>query len=328
MSRDPYWKIFAALILLGGFGAAPVAAADQYPSKPVTIVVPYQPGGGLDLAVRSIANVLREQTGQPFIVENRSGASGKVGSRYVLGMPPDGYTLLADTDTFVTNAALERRDLQVGRDMVAGASLTAVPLVIAVNPSLPVHSIAELVDYLKTTPNQQSYSSCGIGTVMHLVAELFKQVAKVQMAHVPYAGCAHAINDGLGGHVPILFNTAANVVPYAQAGKLRILAVTRPASLEGIQEKVPVLYELPGFENVRGQSWAGIFLPVGAPATLVDRINDLVSKAKQDSRVVSQFQRATQTSLEMSPKEFTEFANAELVRWRKVVETANITAEN
>lgn len=327
MTPKYYRVAIAAVALLFG-SASHLMAQDKYPNRPVTLVVPYNAGGGLDRLARNLAPILQEQTGQPFVVDNRPGASGEIGVRHVMESPADGYTILLNNNTMITNAALQERNIDFGTDMIAVIPTNSVPLGIAVHPSIPAKSIPELVDYIKAQSGVVTYSSCGTGTVMHLAGELFKQVAKVNMEHVSYPGCGPAMTDGLGGHVPILFNTLSNILPQAQGGALRLLAVTGPIEVTGVENEVSVIYKLPGYEKVRGEIFGGIFVSPKTPDDMVAQIYKIFDAALADPRAKSYIDKTMQLTPKMTTPEFTAFANEELAAWKDVVQKAGLQQKN
>jgi tripartite-type tricarboxylate transporter receptor subunit TctC len=221
-------RLFAASLLSLAAGAA---MAQAYPTKPVTIIVPWPPGGPSDIAARPLAKGLSEQLGKPFVVENRGGASGNIGTAQVVNSPPDGYTLLVTSSSpIVINPFLfKNMPFDPQKDLAPITNVLRVPLVLAVHPSVPAKNLKELIDYIKKQGGKFQYASAGNGTPQHLTAELFKTAAKLDMVHVPYKGSAPALTDALGGHVPMVFDSTVAIVPHLKAGKLRPIAIPAAA---------------------------------------------------------------------------------------------------
>ncbi|MGO7133563.1 Bug family tripartite tricarboxylate transporter substrate binding protein [Rhizobium leguminosarum] len=315
----------AAALALASF--AQCVEAQTYPDKPVTVIVPFAAGGGIDVLARVIASSLQEVSGQSFVVENVPGATGEIGAKKVSGAKPDGYVLLATNDSVATNAAMKREALTVEAKLKPVSGLYTTPLAIAVHPSVPARTFEELIQYLRDAKSDQFYSSCGVGTVQNITAELVKQIAKVKIGHISYKGCGPAMTDGLGGHVPILFNTVPNVLPQAQSGGLRILAVTVPIEATVDGKPIPVLSQIPGFENVKTGVWTGLFAPPGTPDRIVDQINELLAKAKGSAAVIKHIQKVQMTDMPYSKAEFGVFVDAEASKLLQVVVAADIKPE-
>ena len=311
-----------ALSLAWAAGLTSAGLAAGYPDRPVTLVLPNSAGGGLDLIARNMAVVLQEQTGQPFIIDNRPGALGEIGERYVAESKPDGYTLLFQNNSLVTRpAVMENRRFKLGEKLVGVAALVTVPSGLAVHPSIPANSVEELYAYIRANPGKHfAYSSCGTGSSIHLIGELLKHVEKVEnVEHVSYNGCGPGIADALGGHVPIAFNSVAGMVQHAQAGTLRLLGVTRKIDIEGVKNNIEVFADLPGMELARDADvWSGVFAPVGTPPELIERINEVFAKAASDPRILEYFKKGFQVPLKMTPKEFTDYVNFDFQRWHKI----------
>jgi tripartite-type tricarboxylate transporter receptor subunit TctC len=253
------------------------AAAQTYPSKPITIVIGYTPGAVSDLAARTIADGLNQAWGQPVIVDNRPGSGGNIGAGYVARAAPDGYTIMVGTDaTMASNVHLYKH---VGFDPVkdfapvihAGANI----ICLAVSAQLPIHSVADVIAYAKANPGKLSYGTSGTGSPHHLAGELLRQKTGVDITHVPYRGGGAAVNDLLGGHIGMAFLSLSAAVPHLNTGKIRIVAMvekTRYAALPNI----PTIGEtVPGFEM---SSWIGIFAPAGTPADVIAKLNDGIAK--------------------------------------------------
>ena len=240
-----------------------IASAQTYPTRPVRLVVGFAAGQAIDILARLIAQSLSERFGQQFIVENRPGGGGNIATEAVVRAPPDGYTLLAVGSNNMINATLyEKLNFDFIRDIALVASIYRVPQVMEVNPSFPAKTLPELIAYAKANPGKINFASAGNGSVAHVTAELFKMMAGVNMQHVPYRGAAPALTDLLGGQVHLMFDNMPSSIEHIRAGRLRPLAVTATARLEGLPDVPTVADFLPGFET---SAWAGIGAPKNTP---------------------------------------------------------------
>jgi len=293
--------------------------AQAWPSRPIRLVVPYPAGGPTDILGRVIAQKLTESLGQPVTVDNRPGASGNVGSDLVAKAPADGYTLvLGNNATHATNESLfPNMPYQTLRDFTPIALVATVTNMVTVHPSVPARSVAELVAHAKANPGKLNYGSTGNGSAAHLIGELFKATAGVDIVHVPYRGSAPAVTDLLAGQVQVMFATLPTVLPHVQDNKLRGLAITAPARLAS-QPAVPTLVES-GFAGLVADAWFGLLAPAGTPAEIVNRLGQDTVKAVQaeDSRrtlAAQGFEVTTNT-----PAQFAEHIRGEIAKWAKVI---------
>jgi tripartite-type tricarboxylate transporter receptor subunit TctC len=314
--------VYKLLVVLTGavlLLAHPDRLAQAYPNKPIRLVSAFPAGGGNDVLARIVAAKLAENLGQPVIVENRVGASGNIGASYVAKSPPDGYTLLFANNTIVSNPAIGKVPFDVLMDFVPVGMVGSTATAIAVHPSVPATNMQQLLELLAKNPGKFSYSSCGAGTTMHLVAELMKQQAKLDVAHVAYRGCAPALADGLAGHVPILFNTYSNVRAAAAEGKLRVLAFTSPRR-SSLAPTVPTLGEVsPQLRDVLGETWSGVLAPAGVPPSIVQKLNTELNAVLSMPDVRSRLE-ATSTEVQpMTPAQVGELMRGELERWTRLV---------
>jgi tripartite-type tricarboxylate transporter receptor subunit TctC len=302
------------------------AAAQDYPAKPVRMIIPFPPGGGSDVAGRVVATALSERLGRQVIVDNRAGAGGVIGSELAANAPKDGYTLLVVSLAHTVNPWLY--DLK-GRyhpikSFVPVAAMAASPVVLVVNPSVPVQSVADLVALARKQPGRLQYASAGVGSVTHLAGELFKYTAKVDMLHVPFKGAGPATLDVVGGHTNLLFGGLLATVPQVRSGKLRALGV---GSLKRnpVLPDVPAIAEsVPGYETV---NWFGLVAPAGTPAALVDRLHREVTAVQNLPDVQKQFDADGATLLRMSPAGFGAFMTADMNKWERVVKEGGIKAQ-
>ena len=260
-----------------------IASAQTYPTRPVRLVVGFAAGQAIDILARLIAQSLSERFGQQFIVENRPGGGGNIATEAVVRAPPDGYMLLAVGSNNMINATLyEKLNFDFIRDIALVASIYRVPQVMEVNPSFPAKTLPELIAYAKANPGKINFASAGNGSVAHVTAELFKMMAGVNMQHVPYRGAAPALTDLLGGQVHLMFDNMPSSIEHIRAGRLRPLAVTATARLEGLPDVPTVADFLPGFET---SAWAGIGAPKNTPAEIIDQLNRETNAALADPKL-------------------------------------------
>jgi len=317
------------LQLAAGAAVLPVtsrlALAETYPSRPVRVLVGFTPGGPTDIAARLIAQWLSDRLGQPFIVDNRPGAATNIATEAVAHAPPDGYTLLAAVSSNAINPALYT-DLTFSftRDIAMVAELQTTPMVLEVNPSVPVSTVPELIAYAKANPNKVTLASFGTGTIAHVGGELFKMNAGIQMVHVPYRGSAPMVSDLLAGQVQVAFDNLPSSIEFIRQGKLRALAVTTSKRWPALPD-VPALSEFqPGFEaNV----WVGIAAPRGTPAEIIERVNRAVGTVLADARLIARFAELGGVPMPMRPEEFGALLTSEVAKWAKVVKLAGLKPE-
>jgi tripartite-type tricarboxylate transporter receptor subunit TctC len=319
-------RIAAGVVAGAAFLAAAAAWGQAYPNRPVKLVSPFPPGGGSDVVARILAPKLLEATGQQFVVENRTGAAGNVGAEYVAKSPPDGYTLLVANNTVVTNPAVAKAPFDVVKDFAPVALVGSTAVALAVHPAFPAKSVDELVKLARENPGKYSYSSCGNGTAMHLAGELFKQLAIVDIVHIAYRGCGPAIVDGVGGQVPILFNTITNTAPQSKGGKLRILALASPTR-SPVDKALPVIAESAGFEGFDADIWFGILAPAGTPPDVVQKLNAEIGRALASQDVQERLAAQLFAIQTATPAAFGDLIKRDLARWSKLVKEAGIKGD-
>jgi tripartite-type tricarboxylate transporter receptor subunit TctC len=300
-------------------------AQGAYPNKPVRLITQFPPGGGTDIVARLFAPKLAETFGQQFVVENRVGAAGNIGADLVAKSAPDGYTLLVGNNTIVTNPAVQKTPFDVVKDFDPIAIVGATAIALVVHPSMPVHSVKELIALAKKEPGKLSYSSCGTGTAMHLAAELLGREAKIDMIHVPYRGCGPAIADGVAGQVPILFNTITNTYPQAQGGRLRIVAIAS-ATRSPVDASLPTIAEA-GFAGFDADIWFGFLAPAGTPKEIVSRLNAELNRIVRLPDIQERMKVQLFSSRISTPAEFAQIIQSDLAKWSKLVRDANIKAD-
>jgi len=307
--------------LAGGAAALPtfsrIARAQAYPSRPVRIVVGFAPGGPNDITARLIGQWLSERLGQSFVIENRPGAGGNIGTEAVVNAAPDGYTLLMATSANAINATLyEKLNFNFIRDLAPVAGIMRVPGVMEVHPSFPAKTVPEFIAYAKANPGKINYASGGNGTTQHISAELFKMLASVNMQHVPYRGAGPALADLLGGQVQVMFDTLGASIEYIRAGKLHALAVTTAIRSQTLPELPTVSEFLPGYE---ASASYGIAAPRNLSAQTIEKLNREINAALADSKMKARLAEMGGIVEPGSPGDFGKFIAAETEKWSKVV---------
>lgn len=304
---------------------APALAA--FPEKPVTVVVPFPPGGSTDTIARTMANRMSASLGQAFVVENQPGATGAIGATRVKRAAPDGYTILvASIGVFATNPFLQK-GLQYDPMKDFDLMMVAVraPNVLVVNPDVPARNVAELIDYLRKNPDKVSFASSGAGSSDHLTAALFWQKTGTTGIHVPYKGGAPAIQDLIAGHSQVSFQNINAVLNHIKAGKLKALAVTGDKR-SAVLPDVPTLSEA-GVKGADVFSWQGVAAPKGLPRDVKDKLHGAMVKALQDPEVAKNLGDQGIEVVANTPEQFTQFLQQELAKWKAVIETGKITVD-
>lgn len=296
--------------------------SQTYPARPVRLVAPFPAGGTVDVYARLIGQALSERLGQPFIIENRAGAGGNIGTESVVNAVPDGYTLLQITSSNAWNTTLyPRLSFNFQRDIVPIASIQQSPGILAVHPSFPSKSVPELIAYARANPGAVNMASGGVGSGAHVYGELFKMMTGVDMLHVPYRGGAPALVDLLAGQVSLMFDTFSTSIEHVRSGRLRALAVTSAARV-GVLPDIPAVGEfVPGYEAT---GWQGIGGPRGMPAHVVDKLNKEVSAILSEPRVRTRIADLGGNVFESSPAEFERFIAEYIDKWAKVIDRAGV----
>ena len=317
------------LRLAAGAAALPamprVARAQAYPSRPVRIVVGFPAGGATDIQARLMGQWLSDRLGQQFIIENRAGASGNIGTEAVAKAPADGYTLLQIVTPHAINAALySNLNFDFARDIAPVICAARLAYVVVVHPSVPVATIPELIAYAKANPGKINYGSAGHGTPQNIACELFKMMAGVNLVHVPYRGGAPATTDLLGGHLQVIFSPVSESIEHIKAGKLRALAVTTAARLDVLPDVPPIADFVPGYE---ASGFAGIGAPRGTPAEIIDMLNKELNAGLADSKIKGRIVELGGTVLGGSPAAFGTILTEAIDKWTKVIKFAGIKVE-
>ncbi len=301
------------------------ASALDYPTRPVRIIAGFAAGGGVDVTARLIGQWLTDRLGQSFVIENRPGAGGNIGTEAVVNAAPDGYTLLLATVPNAVNASLyEKLSFNFIRDIVPVAGVIRVPMVILLNPSVPAATVAEFISYAKANPDRVNMASAGNGSAPHMAGELFKMMAGVNLVHVPYRGQGPALTDLLGGQVQALFAATPGTTEYITTGKLRALAVTSGSRAEMLPELKTVGDFVPGYE---ASQWYGIGVPRNTPVEIVDKLNKEINTAIADPAMKARFAAIGGEPLPGSPAEFGKLISEETEKWGRVVRAAGIKPE-
>jgi tripartite-type tricarboxylate transporter receptor subunit TctC len=317
------------LKLAGALITAPVlprpASALDYPTRPTKIVAGFAAGGGVDITARLIGQWLADRLGQPFVVENRTGAGGNIGTEAVVNAAPDGYTLLLATVPNAVNASLyQKLSFNFVRDIAPVAGVIRVPMVVLVNPAVPAQTLAEFIAYAKANPGKVNMASAGSGSAPHMAGELFKMMTAVDMVHVPYRGQGPALSDLLGGQVQVLFAAAPGTADYVKTGKLRALAVTTAARMPDLPEIPTVGDVVPGYE---ASQWYGFAAPKNTPAEIVDKLNREINAAIADPGMKAKLAAIGGEPMPGSPADFGRLIADETEKWGKVVRTGGLKPE-
>jgi tripartite-type tricarboxylate transporter receptor subunit TctC len=307
-------------------GAMVRAQGQEYPSRTVTIVVPFGAGGSADVYARLLAEKLGHDTGKTFIVENRPGAGAVIGTQYVAKAAPDGYTLLMMSNTQTVNESLVRnKPYALMRDFVAVAPVNEAPLVLVERTTLAPKTLPELIQYAKANPGKLNYASSGTGTPYHMAGELFKSMAGLDIAHIPYKSSGGARTDVLGGQVDLMFDAVSTMADLVGTSKVRPLATTGKVR-SGVLPNVPTMAEL-GLPDYNATLWLGILAPRGTPQPVVDLLNQKIAKVVNDPAVKAQWAKSGLDGLTMTPAAFTQFLAQDIAKWQKIVESARITVD-
>jgi tripartite-type tricarboxylate transporter receptor subunit TctC len=317
------------LQLAAGAAALPalsrIARAQPYPSRPVRIIVGFPPGGPSDLLARLIGQWLADHLGQPFIVENRPGASGNIAVEAVIRAPADGYTLLLVVPgNAIADLLSDKLGFSLLRDTAPVSGISNGPLVMEVNPAVPVHTVPEFIAYAKARPGEINFASPGIGATIHLCGELFNIMAGVKMVHVPYRGNAPAVTDLIAGQVQLMFADTPSSIEHVRAGKLRALAVTSATRSEVLPDAPTVSEFLPGFQ---AGNWFGVAAPKSTPPEIVDKLNKEINLALADPKTKARLADLGAAPLVGSPADYGRFMAAEADRWGKVIRTLGIKVD-
>lgn len=308
--------------------AAPLPVLSQaFPARPIRMIVPFPPGPALDLVARLVAMKMGESLGQPIVVENRSGANGAIGSELVARAAPDGYTLLAATaSTHVTSVFLTRNlPYDPQKDFTPITASVEPVTCLVVNASVPANSVKELIDHARRNPGKLSYGSSGVGSVFHMMGELFKQTTGVDIVHVPYKGVVPAMSDVAAGQITMTFISVSNAIPHLRAGKVKILATLEPGRYAGLPGVPSIVESVPGFH--KPASWFGFFGPAGLTQPILARLNAEMVKALNAPEVRSKLEDVGFAVIGDTPEQFAALIKAGMQQYGGIIKAAGIQPE-
>ena len=319
-------RLFKLLWMLAMLATSTCVLAQGWPSKPVTLIVPFAPGGTTDIVARPYAQALSQELGQPVVVENRAGAGGTLAAGVAAHAPPDGYTLFVATVAHTMATSLYRQlPYDFERDFVPITILATVPNILIVNPSVPAKSVRELIDYAKANPGKLAYGSAGNGSTEHLSAELFKSMAGVDMVHIPYKGGAPMMTDLIGGQIQVAIETSGSAAPHIKAGKVRALAVTTTTRSPAFPE-VPTLAES-GLKGYDVTTWYAILAPRGTPEEIIAKLYNATAKILRTPDMKQRLEQFGGEPGGLAPEQFAVFIKSETAKWAKVVKESKATVD-
>lgn len=316
--------------VLAGVGAAtwPLAsiAQDKYPTRPVTVIVPQAAGGANDAIARIVGQKLGEQMGQPFVVENRPGAGGNIGTGQAAKARPDGYTVMLTADSaYVINPSLYK---SVGfdplKDFVPVSPVATAGYVLVAHPSFPAKNVAELVELAKKQPNKITIASAGNGTLNHLIGEMLQQATGIQLVHVPYKGASAAVTDVVGGQVPVSVQSLPSSIAFIRSGKLKVLGVVNEKHVAALPDQPTIGETVKGFGTT---PWYGVFVPAGTPRPIIQQLNAEIAKALESKDVQEKLAGVGCEPYRSSPEQFAALVRAELPRWARIVKESGATVD-
>ena len=314
-----------ALAMLS-FAAAAPCTAQEYPSHPIKMIVPFGAGGPTDIFTRLLAEELRKALKEPFVMENRPGAGTIIGTEAAAKSPPDGYTLLMISATQTTTETLvPNKSYKLLRDFVPVASLLNSELVMVVHPSVPVNTVEEFIALAKSKPGALNYASSGVGSNYHMAGELFKNLTGTDILHVPYKGSSGARNDIISGQIEMMFDSVPSMAPMIQAGRVKALATTGKMR-SAILPDIPTLSEagVPGYEAT---IWIGVMAPAGTPQSIVTLLNTEINKILARADVVEAWRKQGATAMSMTPEQFGGYVQSEIDKWARVIKANGIKPE-
>jgi tripartite-type tricarboxylate transporter receptor subunit TctC len=307
------------------FAAQSTGAADTFPNKPIRAIVPFAPGGGLDITTRLIGQRLTERWGQNVVVDTRPGAATIVGTEIASRALPDGYTILMITTTFAINPSLYRKlPYDPDKDFTPLTQLNSQPNIVVVNPTFKVSSVKELIALAKAKRGELTFASPGAGSAPHLAGELFQRMAGVEMIHVPYKGIPPAVTDVLGGRVAMLFTTTISAAPHVKSGKLKALALTSGKRLPSMPDVPAIAETLPGYE---AEAFQGVVAPAGVPRPIIDKLGEELADIVRSREIGERFEADGALPVGSTPRQFATFLKSETQKWAKVIREADIKQE-
>jgi len=319
-------RLRPTLLLTASLTALSCTAQTTYPEHSITMVVPQSAGGSADSVARVLSQVMAQKLGQPIVIENRVGAGGVIGTRYVQRAAKDGYTLLFSSTSHAINAVLKKdAGYDAVKDFAPIALVAQGSFVLVSNPNFPATTVAELIDQARKQPHTIHYASVGVGSFNHLLGEMLQADTQIQIDHIAYRGDADAAAAVVGGQVPISFNSLVGVLPLLKSGKLRALGVSRATPTPLLPGVPPIGQTVPGYE---GTSWEGVFAPAGTPEAVVKKLSETVRAALADPTVVARLAATGATADYQDPAAFGAFLAHQTRQWRTVIERAGVSVDN
>jgi tripartite-type tricarboxylate transporter receptor subunit TctC len=316
-------SVFLALALAGAVPATQAQTA-KWPDKPVRVVIPFAPGGSTDIIARVLTAKLAQEFGQQFIVDNRAGAGGSIGADIVMRANPDGYTVIIVATSYATNAALYKLNYDPVKDIAPVGRLHQGPFLLTVNNSVQARTVKEFIDMLRAKPGGYIYGSSGIGGATHLATELFSQMTKTKMVHVPYKGDAPAVADLLGGQIQFIFSSVPGVITHVRAGRVRALAVTTEKRFRELPDLPAIAETVPDYEHT---SWNGMWAPRGTPKDILAKLNAALGRILQQPETQDRLRADGREPAPSSPEEFARVISKEIGKWKTVVKNGNIKVQ-
>lgn len=323
-------RAVAALTLAAALPVGAQAQDANWPNKPITLIVPFSAGGGVDVMARLLAEKLHASLGQPVIVDNKAGGSGMIGTVAAVRAPADGYTLLmATAGETAINPHVHKGKMQYApeKDLAPVTLVVKVPNVVVVNPRLPIKTVGELLAYAKANPGKLSYGTSGIGNPQHLAGELLAQLSGTPLTHVPYRGASNQLTDTVGGSIDMTFVSLAGARPFIKDGRVRAIAMTS-AKRSPLAPELPAVAETKGLENYALENWFGLFAPAATPPAVVQKLNAAVLQALKDPALLARLNELGGEPAPMAPAQFKAFIQAESNRFARLVQDARITPDN
>ncbi len=328
--KTPYlMRLFTGLLCaaLSGAAFAQGSGSSNYPNRPIKLIVPFPPGGGLDHTARTIQPLLQQHLGQPIVIENKAGAGGIVGAEFAKQQAPDGYTIfLGNTGTMgLYPATYAKLPYDAIKDFASAGQLISNSLVAVINTSVPANTLPEFLAYAKANPGKVNFASGGSGAITHLAGELIKAQTGIDMLHVPYKGSAPAVTDLIGGQVQLLIDVLAVSGPHVTTGKLKAIGVTSKKRIAALPN-VPTLDEA-GLKGFEATGWQGLMVPTGTPKEVITKINEALMKTMADPGVKEKFLAVGSEATPSSPEAFAAFIKTEIEKWSRIAKAANVKIE-
>jgi tripartite-type tricarboxylate transporter receptor subunit TctC len=316
LTRAAACLVLATLALAAVFSAA---AADDYPSRPVRIVIGFGPGSAADTLSRVVGQKLHLKFGQQFVVEGRTGAGSNLAAEFVTRAPKDGYTLLMGSVANTINASISKLNFDFGKDLAPVAPVATVPAILVANPATRIRTVADLVAAAKAQPEPMLFGSAGVGSALHVYGELLKVNAGIRMTHVPYPGSAQALTDLLAGRISVMFSPAPTVLPQIQSGKLIAVAATRRGMLPNLPSMADV-----GYQGFDAGLWFGMLAPAGTPREIVDKLSVAINEALKMDDVIQALRTQGSEPWSGTPDAFSDYIKREIAQWARVAESAGL----